>query len=109
MKRSLLLFVLLAILAAPFAVASNFGSTGTTGITGTTNGVWLTGNSSFYVARVSLTSAYSSAVSNVMTNQYNPTDLTAYVSSPTYCDASLDVCVFDSNYGNTGINGWNSC
>lgn len=96
--------------AAPVALASNFGSTGNSGLTGTTNGVWLTNNRNFYVGRVALTSTYSAAVSSVMTNHYNPTDLIVYVSSPSYCDSSsIDACVFDSNFGDNGLNGWNAC
>ncbi len=96
-------------ISASPALASNFGSTGTTGITGTTNGVWLTTSASFVVGRISLTSTYSSAVTTVMNGQYNPTDLNVSIASPTYCDSSLDTCIYDSDYGDNGLNGWNAC
>ncbi len=91
------------------AFASNFGSAGSSGITGTTNGVWLTTNASFVVGRISLTATYSAAVTTVMNNQFNPTDLNVSIASPSYCDSSIDTCIFDSNYGDNGLNGWNAC
>lgn len=99
-------------LTATSAAASNFGSEGTAGASGTTNGVFLTANASWSVAKVSLTSTYSNGVSSALSQQYNPTDLNVSEYSPPGCGGSYgsyDLCVFDANYGDNGLNGWNAC
>ena len=94
----------------PQAAASNFGSSGTPGIGGTTSGVWLTNNYLWYVGKRDLTSTYGPAVSGSVNNDYAPTDLDPTVSVASSCpDASYDLSVFDSNYGDNGLNGWNQC
>lgn len=45
-----------------------------------------------------------------MYDEYGPTDLTVGLGSPGGCpDEDWDVCVFDSDYGDNGFNGWNQC
>lgn len=102
----------LALALAPVALASNFGSGGTPGTGGTTNGVWLTPNANWAVAEVNLTAGYSTQLLNTLVADYAPTDLN--VNGPnavTSCTGSSpwDLCVFDSNYGDNGLYGWNAC
>ncbi len=92
------------------ARASNFGSSGTPGVSGTTNGVWLTDNRSWVIGRRDLTSTYSTGVAQAVNQEYDPTDINPSLSSPASCpDADFDLCVFDSDYGDNGLNGWNQC
>lgn len=108
---SIVATVVLALLigSPPVVDASNFGSAGDVGAGGTTNGVFLTDGADWRVARRSLATANSTAVANAASD-YSATSLNAFVSSPTSCtDASHDVCVFDSAYGNNGFVGWNAC
>lgn len=92
------------------AAASNFGSTGTPGSGGTTNGVWLTNNANWVVARIGLTQQYTAGVNNAVVGHYNPTDLNGTLTTPSICsDASHDVCVFDGNFLNNGLRGWHAC
>lgn len=95
----------------PAAVsASNFGSAGTAGTSGTTNGVWLTNNNFWNVGKMSLTATYSTGVDQAVEEEYEATDFTANPLTPATCDeAGYDVCVFDSNYGDNGLNGWDAC
>jgi hypothetical protein len=79
------------------------------GTGGTTNGVWLTTSSTFNVHKRDLTTTYSNAVSTVMSGQYNPTDLTVNVFTSPSCNETARVCIFDSDYGDNGLNGWNAC
>jgi Dual-action HEIGH metallo-peptidase len=101
----------IAVFGAATATATNFGSTGSPGTTGTVNGVWKTTGSVWTVARRDLTTTYSTAIANSVSNDYNPTDLTAATVTPTTCSAASghDTCVYDSNYGDNGLNGWNAC
>ena len=95
---------------APAASASNFGSFGSIGTSGLNSGVWLTTNSTWTVAKIALTATYSAGVDSAVANQYDPTDLAAYSSTVTQCGSvSYDVCVFDINAGDNGVNGWNAC
>ena len=109
--RFALVAALIVALSLPAATAAtNFGSQGTAGSGGTTNGVWLTPDVTWTVARVSLENAYFDAVTSAVQNQYGPTDLSAFLYTATFCsDASHDECVFDSDYGDNGLNGWNAC
>ena len=103
------LLVLLMVLDDGAALASNFYSSGTAGTGGTTNGVWLTDNRYFHVAKRSLSSTYNTGVNQAL-DDYETTDLFVYDYSPGSCpDASYDTCVYDSYYGNNGFNGWNAC
>lgn len=92
------------------ASASNFGSSGTAGVSGTTNGVWFTNNSGWYIGKRALTQTYSDGLQDTVFTQYVPTDLDVFTSAPSSCpDASYDTCVYDSAYGNNGYFGWNQC
>ncbi len=100
----------IALDSAHAANALNWGSTGTAGVGGTTNGVWLTDSRFWYVAKRDLTNTYSAGVQSALTSEYMPTDLEVTIYVPTSCpDASYDLCVYDSNYGDNGYNGWNAC
>lgn len=95
---------------APAASATNFGSAGTPGTGGTANGVWLTNNNIWNVGRMSLTATYSTGVAQAVEEEYEDSDLNAAALNPATCDdAGYDVCVFDANYGDNGLNGWNAC
>ena len=97
---------------APSASANNFGSVGDVGASGTTNGVFLTTDSSWSVAKVNLTNTYSNGVSSAVSQQFNPTDLTVSLFSPPDCGGSFgtyDLCVLDSSYGDNGLLGWSAC
>ncbi len=97
-------------MVVPQVSATNFGSAGTGGTSGLTNGVWLTGDPLWSVAKRALTAAYSTGVNDALWDEYAPTDLTLTVSSPSSCsDDDYDLCVFDDNYGDNGVNGWNAC
>lgn len=90
--------------------ATNFGSQGTAGTGGLNNGVWLTLDTNWSVTRIQLTTTYYNGVTNAITSQYSPTDLFVFLYTTSYCfDAEHDLCVFDSDYGDIGINGWNAC
>lgn len=113
-RRSLALIATLSLLplGAPTAFATNFGSAGTPGTGGLTNGVWLTPDVSWYVASVSLGPDYSPQVFNTLIGNYTTYDLNVFgptaVSSCTG-SSGWDLCVFDSNYGDNGVFGWNAC
>ncbi|WP_444663312.1 M57 family metalloprotease [Cellulomonas sp. CW35] len=97
---------------SPQASASNFGSEGSVGAAGTTNGVFLTRDRAWSVAKIDLTATYSNGVSAAVKNQYNPTDLTVTVYTPPGCGGSYgsyDLCVFDAEYGDNGLAAWNAC
>ena len=101
---------LVAILGVSSADATNFGSAGTAGTSGTTNGVWLSNNNFWNVGRRSLSATYSTGVFNAVEDEYEPTDLTANPLTPSSCpDSGYDVCVYDADYGDNGLNGWNAC
>ena len=91
------------------AVASNFGTSGQAGTSGTTNGVWLTNNLAFIVGLRNLTTASAAGVANVE-DTFDSTDLSFSDSAVSSCpDSSYDVCVYDANYGDNGLRGWNAC
>ena len=101
---------LVAVLGTSNAGATNFGSAGTAGTAGTTNGVWLSNNNFWNVGRRSLTATYSGGVFDAVEEEYEPTDLTANPLTPSSCpDSGYDVCVYDADYGDNGLNGWNAC
>lgn len=111
-RRGLAAFLTLLVVLAPTSVAeaTNFGSQGTAGVSGTTNGVWLTNNYVFIVAKRALTAKYSQGVSDALNQEFNPTDLSVTIYVASSCvDDDHDTCVYDSNYGDNGLNGWNSC
>lgn len=92
------------------AAASNFGSQGSAGTGGTTNGVFLTNNNVFFVAKLALTNKYASGVDHAMNDFDLVTDFFASSATDSVCsDSAYDVCVFDANYGDNGLNGWNAC
>lgn len=92
------------------AAATNFGSSGSAGTGGTTNGVWLTNNAGFVVVARALESWTYNGYVNASNNEFQPTDLSVSFSSASSCsDPSHDLCVFDGDYGNNGLDGWNSC
>jgi hypothetical protein len=103
------------VLAASLAVeqpspvtATNFGSTCCVGAF--SNGVWLTPETTWQVNRDSLTTTYYNGVTNAITSQYSPTDLSVFLYTSINCaDVDYDLCVFDFDYGDNGMNGWNSC
>ncbi len=103
----------IVLLAANPLGATNVGSAGTPGTAGTTNGVWYTPDAAWKVAKRDLTSTYSTGVTNAIAQSYNPTDLSVTVVTAATCTNLTphfhDVCVFDSDYGNNGVNGWNQC
>ncbi|CAN5636952.1 hypothetical protein BH20CHL7_BH20CHL7_10450 [soil metagenome] len=91
--------------------AGNWGSTGSSGTGGITSGVWLTNNASWHIGQRAL-GPYNDGVDWAIVVQYHPTDLNAIVNhSATSCtdDGTYDLCIFDSNYGDNGVNGWNAC
>lgn len=92
-------------------VGADFGSSGTAGTSGTTNGVWLTNNNFFAVGQRVLTSTYAGGVDDTIDNDYdnvNDFDATTYATSAC-TDSKFDACVYDWNYGDNGLNGWNAC
>jgi hypothetical protein len=59
---------------------------------------------------VQLTTTYYNGVTAAIQTQYSPTDLFVLLYTTTYCsDPEHDLCVFDSDYGNNNLNGWNAC
>lgn len=106
----LIAIIFLAVTQPATVSATNWGSLGTPGISGTTNGVWLTPNNTWHIGRRALTAAHNTGVINSANDDYGPTDLVVSVSSASSCpDADWDQCVFDSDYGNNGLVGWNQC
>ena len=114
-RRQRLILSLLALVAllwsasTPPSVASNFGSQGPVGGTGTTNGVFLQLNRDVSVELVSLTNTYTGGVTYALDSVYNPTVLNINRYFVTSCTYSRDICVFDNNYGDNGLAGWNAC
>lgn len=109
-KRVLAFATVAALLVSSNASASNFGSAGSVGTTGTTNGVFLLPNSTMTVKRVNLTSQNSGSVYTRVSLVYNNTDLIATTGpNSESCSPTERVCVFDANYGNNGLYGWNAC
>lgn len=114
MARRALTLLLSAVVALTFlfsvplnASADDFGSEGTPGIDN--NGVWLIPSRNWDVARRVLTPAYSSGVSAALSASYSPTDLNVFLYTDTLCVVMYEMCVYDSDYGDNGLNGWNSC
>lgn len=95
------------VVAPSNSLADDFGSEGTPGINN--NGVWLIPTENWDVARRALTPAYSTGVSATLNASYSPTDLFASLYTDTLCVAAYEMCVYDSDYGDNGLNGWNSC
>ncbi|MFT3887818.1 MAG: hypothetical protein QM713_06615 [Arachnia sp.] len=92
------------------AIATNFGSQGSVGTIGTTNGVFLLPSKTMSVKRVNLTSTNSAAVSSRVASVYNPTDLVATtLANNEACNSYEVICVFDANYGDNNLYGWNAC
>ena len=104
------LVTLLGVAMPAAAFAHNFGSQGTAGTGGTTSGVWFTPNSYWAAAGVNLNEFEFSMVVT-MEDDYSPTDLDLHFSAPTSCTGSsgYDLCMFDSNYGDNDLYGWNAC
>jgi len=92
------------------AVGANFGSAGTPGNGGPSlNGVWLLYSSHWDIAKRDLTQKYSNGVTATLNVDYIPTDLVvSWLDAPS-CTMTYELCVYDSNYGDNGVNGWNSC
>lgn len=100
--------------AAASVHAYNFGSAGAAGddypLTGSLNGVWLTNNNIFFVNKVALTATYSTGVDQAMAQMETAaTGFFTTVETTTCSDPLHDVCVYDSDYGDNGLNGWNAC
>ena len=110
-RSSILLVTVIMTFALVAPASANFGSSGTAGVGGTTNGVWLTNNNYFVVYKRSLSSTYAAGVDATINNDYNTvTGFTALTLTRSSCiDAYADTCVYDSYYGDNGLNGWNSC
>lgn len=90
--------------------ATNFGSEGIAGVGEGKSGVWFTENSTFIVAKRAMTAVYSAGVSDALIDEYSPTDLIVGISTTDACvDANHDTCVYDDDYGDNGLNGWNAC
>ena len=101
--------VILGMIGSP-ASANNFGSSGQPGTGGTTNGVWLTPDRFWNVGLVSLeTTTNLPAARASVADDYNVTDLDAFSITGSCAAASHDACMFDSDYGDNGANGWNAC
>lgn len=114
LRRIITLFAGVALLpiVATSAFAGNFGSIGSPGVGGTNNGVWLTPNADWYVASVSLTPEYAAQVFNTLHADYTVTDLAVFgPTAVTSCTGSSgwELCVFDSDYGDNNLYGWNAC
>lgn len=112
--RSLVVVVVLGLIAQGVrpALGANFGSAGTPGTGGTTNGVWLTPNATWTVAEVGLVARFEAGLDATLTVDYVPTDLFVVENwNVPSCTGSsgYDLCVFDNNYGDNGVYGWNVC
>jgi hypothetical protein len=105
--------VLLLGAAALLVSGCNFGSGEDP--TPPASGVWLQSNSTYSVRLVAMTSTYSTGAKKALDEEYNPTHLNVNrVDRSESCqsaasDTYWDVCVFDNNYGDNGVNGWNDC
>ena len=111
-KRAAASLAVMALLITPMAVvANNFGSAGSAGdiLDPAVNGVWFTPTSEWHVGRISMTAVYSNGVSAAVGNQFGPTDLAVGLFAAATCVAAYEVCVYDDDYGNNGVNGWNQC
>lgn len=95
------------VLSGSPATATNWGSGESAGPPA--SGVWFTPNADWMVGRRDLTTSYQQPVYDAVKQQYEPTDLTTTVYSPTACMSVYDVCVFDWDYGDNGLYGWNDC
>lgn len=101
----------LCVLAVKTSYATNFGSQGTPGSGGTTNGVFKTNNAYWNVIRRDLTTNYSDGVTLTLGVDYDEIPgFTATTWEESYCQESgMDVCVFDFDYGDNNLYGWNAC
>jgi hypothetical protein len=111
-RRAVTAISLMTVLSFPMAThANNFGSEGAAASLWDPayNGVWLSPTSSWHVGRISMTTTYSNGVYDAVGTQFGPTDLAVGVFSSSTCQASYEVCVYDADYGNNGVNGWNQC
>ncbi len=113
MARGLMSVALLAAaLTIPVvAHSANVGSLGSAGniLNHQINGVWFVPTSGWDVGRRDLTTTYSNGVAATISNSFGPTRLNVGLFSPTSCGSTYEVCVFDINYGNNGVLGWNQC
>lgn len=78
---------------------------------GSTNGAWLTNNDNLWVGRRGLTTTYANGVKDALANSFEPIpgwSTTTEIAS-TCDDYRYDICVYDANYGNNGMNGWTEC
>lgn len=108
--RLAMILLLASWFSASDAWANNYGSSGTAGSGGTTNGVWLTNNAGFVVVGRALTTTYYNGVVSAVNNEFQPTDLAVSFSSSATCvDDTHDLCIYDIDYGDNGLQGWNSC
>jgi hypothetical protein len=102
--------VALAVGGAGDARATNLGSEGVSGIAGTRSGVFLTDSRQWSVGYRNLEYTTEDAAIDAIEESYQPTDLTVtHGSSPSCADASFDTCVYDDDYGDNGLYGWNAC
>ena len=112
-RRQLLAGILLALAVAQPVAASNFGSAGTPGTQGTISGVWLTPDSTWRIAGRNLTVNYRTGLNHTVSDSYAPTNLLVFlaVDAPSCSSAANgdDLCVYDDDYGDNGVNGWNAC
>lgn len=97
-----------AIATADDVSAGNWGSAGDVGAGGTTNGVFLTNDSNWIVRGRVLTDPYVTGMMEALQQSYYPTDLTV-TTYPWATSCAGDLCVYDFNYGDNGLNGWNAC
>lgn len=106
---TILVVIVLMIGVGP-AGATNFGSQGTPGSGGTTNGVFLTNNKVFFIAKIGLTGSTAFGVDSAASDFNGVTDFSASSATDSVCsDAAYDACVFDENFGNNGFAAWNAC
>lgn len=92
------------------ASADNFGSQGRPGTGATNSGVWLTEDRAFSVGYRNLEASTSDAMADAIEGSYQPTDLEVSHGSASSCpDRTFDTCVYDSDYGDNGLLGWNAC
>lgn len=106
-RIALTLLTISAIVASP-VLATNFGSAGSTGSSGTTNGVFLTDDWYMVVIRRNLTAAMSNFVDSTLFGDFDAyTDMGVSVLNNSSCTG--EICVYDEDYGDNGLLGWNAC
>lgn len=104
--------VVMALVSVPMtAMAGNFGSAGDPGTAWPNNGVWFTPDRTFAIGKVNLTVGWTNQVNDALAEEYNPTDLVVTSTVVSSCTGSSgwDLCIFDDNYGDNNVYGWNSC